>query len=33
MAHCDATIKNADGLFVIDKKIVMPSKNVRSFAT
>ena len=33
MAHCDAVIKNADGLFVINKKLVMPSKNVRNFAT
>jgi len=33
MTHCDAAIRNADGLFVIDKKLVMSSKNVRNFAT
>ena len=26
MAHCDAAIKNTDILFVIDKKLVIPSK-------
>lgn len=33
MLHCDAAIKNADVLFVIDKKLVMSSKNVCNFAT
>ena len=33
MSHCDAVIKNADRLFVINKKLVMPSKNVHNFAT
>ena len=33
MTYCDAVIKNADVLFVIDKKLVTSSKNVRNFAT
>ena len=32
MTHCGAVIKNADVLFVIDKKLVMSSKNVCNFA-
>ena len=33
MSHCDAAIKNADGLFAIAKKLATSSKNVRNFAT